>query len=206
ETMQAFADVVRSGKAHYIGVSEWTAEQIRAGHKFAQQMGVPFISNQPQYSALYRTIEAEVIPTCVELGMAQVVWSPMAQGVLSGKYLPGTPPPQGSRALDTASGGADMIARWLNDDVLEAVQKLRPLADDLGITLSQMALAWVLKNPNVATALIGATRPEQIIENVKAAGFELPQAVVDQVDAILKEVAITDPALVAKSTPSARPA
>ena len=129
ETMVAFADVVRSGKALYIGVSEWRAEEIRAAAELARELRVPLISNQPQYSMLWRVIEPEVVPTCRELGMGQIVWSPIAQGVLTGKYLPGQAPPAGSRATDD-KGGADMISRWLEDDVLERVQQLRPIADE----------------------------------------------------------------------------
>src|SRR4051812_41250452 len=181
ETMQAFADVVRAGKALYIGVSEWTAEQIRAGHEVAQQLGVSLVSNQPQYSMLWRIIEDEVVPTCAELGMSQIVFSPIAQGVLTGKYLPGQDYPAGSRATDK-SGGADMIKRWLADDVLTRVQELRPIADDLGLTMAQLAVAWVLQNPNVAAALVGASRPEQVAENVKASGVKLDADVMERID------------------------
>jgi aryl-alcohol dehydrogenase-like predicted oxidoreductase len=168
ETMQAFADVVRSGKALYIGVSEWTAEQIRAGHALAQDLGFQLISNQPQYSALWRVIEAEVVPASKELGISQIVWSPVAQGVLSGKYAPGAPVPAGSRGADE-KGGAQMIQRFLDQpQVLQRVQDLRPIADELGLTLAQLAVAWVLQNDNVAAALIGASRPEQVRENAKA--------------------------------------
>ena len=142
--MQAFADVVRAGKALYIGVSEWTAEQIRAGQELATQMGFRLVSNQPQYSALWRVIEDRVVPTSQELGLGQIVWSPMAQGVLSGKYLPGQEPPAGSRATDD-KGGRQMISRWMRDDVLTAVQALRPIAQDLGLTMPQLAIAWVLR-------------------------------------------------------------
>src|SRR5690348_3058849 len=135
ETMEAFADVVRQGKALYIGVSEWRAEEIRAAHELARELRIPLISNQPQYSMLWRVIESEVIPTCEELGMGQVVWSPIAQGVLTGKYLPGQAPPEGSRATDE-KGGADMIQRFMRDDVLTGVQKLRPVADDLGLSMA----------------------------------------------------------------------
>ena len=172
ETMQAFADVVRQGKALYIGVSEWTAEQIRAGHALAKDLGIQLISSQPQYSMLWRVIEGEVVPTCEELGISQIVWSPIAQGVLTGKYLPGQAPPEGSRAADE-KGGADMISRFMNDDVLTRVQDLKPVADDAGLTMAQLAVAWVLQNPNVAAALVGASRPEQVGENVKAAGVTL---------------------------------
>src|SRR5215470_6224347 len=143
ETMEAFADVVRAGKALYIGVSEWRASEIRAAHDLARELRVPLVSNQPQYNMLWRVIEAEVVPTCEELGVGQIVWSPMAQGVLTGKYLPGQPPPAGSRATDEKSG-ARFIASLLRDDVLTAVQRLRPLADQAGITMAQLAIAWVL--------------------------------------------------------------
>src|SRR5689334_404359 len=158
ETMQAFADVVRAGKALYIGVSEWTADQLRAGHALAKELNIQLISNQPEYSALWRVIEAEVVPTSKELGISQVVWSPVAQGVLSGKYRPGAPLPEGSRATDE-KGGAGAVKRWLTDDVLTRVQELTPIAQELGLTPAQLAVAWVLQNDNVATALIGASRP-----------------------------------------------
>src|ERR1700710_1649672 len=169
ETVQAFADVVRAGKALYIGVSEWTAEQLRAGHALAAELGVQLISNQPQYSMLWRVIEGEVVPASRDLGVSQVVWSPIAQGVLTGKYLPGQQPPSGSRATDE-KGGADMIQRWMRDDVLTRVQALQPVAEELGLSMAQLAIAWVLQNDNVATAIIGASRPDQVHENVKAAG------------------------------------
>ena len=192
ETFQAFADVVRSGKALYIGVSEWTAEQLQAGHALAQQLGVQLISNQPQYSALWRVIEGKVVPTSRELGISQIVWSPLAQGVLTGKYLPGAPVPEGSRATDEKGGGKHFISKFLSDDVLAAVQQLVPVAADLGITLSQLGLAWVLHNDNVAAALIGASRPEQVAENVKASGVELTDDVVAAIDAALAAVTVTD--------------
>ncbi|MFD0262957.1 aldo/keto reductase family protein [Kitasatospora indigofera] len=204
ETMEAFADVVRSGKALYIGVSEWTAEQIRAGHALARELRVPFISSQPQYSALWRVIEAEVVPTCEELGIGQIVWSPIAQGVLSGKYLPGAEPPAGSRATDS-KGGANFVARWLRPDVLEAVQLLRPLAEQAGLSLAQLAVAWVLQNRNVSAAIIGASRPEQVAENVKAAGVTLDEGLLKAIDEILAPVAETDPARTAENAPKSRP-
>ncbi len=194
ETMQAFADIVRQGKALYIGVSEWNAEQLRAGHKLATEMGFQLVSNQPQYSALWRVIEGEVVPTSRELGMSQVVWSPMAQGVLSGKYKPGQPVPDGSRATDK-KGGDKMIERWLNDDVLTAVQKLQPIADGLDITMAQLAIAWVLQNDNVATALIGASRPEQIAPSAEMAGFTLEGDVMKAIDEALSGVVERDPSL-----------
>jgi aryl-alcohol dehydrogenase-like predicted oxidoreductase len=192
ETMQAFADIVRAGKALYIGVSEWTAEQLRAGHALATGLGIQLISNQPQYSMLWRVIEAEVIPTSVELGISQIVFSPVAQGVLTGKYRAGEPLPAGSRATDE-KGGADMIKRWLEDDVLNAVAALEPIAADLGLTTAQLALAWVLNNDNVSSAIIGASRPEQVVSNVKAAGVKLTSDVLDAIDGALGAVAETDP-------------
>ena len=192
ETMQAFADVVRQGKVLYIGVSEWNAEQLRAGHKLAQELNIQLISNQPQYSMLWRVIDAEVVPTSVELGVSQIVWSPVAQGVLTGKYLPGAAPLEGSRATD-AKGGATMISRWMSDEVLTAVQKLRPIADGLGLTMAQLSLAWVLANPNVASAIMGASRPEQVADNVKAAGVKLGADVLAAIDAVTGELAETDP-------------
>jgi aryl-alcohol dehydrogenase-like predicted oxidoreductase len=204
ETMQAFADVVHAGKAHYIGVSEWTADQIRAGHELAQQLGIPLVSSQPQYSMLWRIIEGEVVPTCEELGVGQIVWSPIAQGVLTGKYQPGQDAPAGTRATDT-KGGADMIKRWMSDEVLTRVQQLRPIADELGLSMAQLAVAWVLQNSNVSAAIVGASRPEQVAENVKAAGVTIPQEVMKRIDEALGDVVTSDPAMVAKSTPEQRP-
>ena len=192
ETMQAFADVVRSGKALYIGVSEWTASEIRAGWQMAQDLKIPFVSNQPQYSMLWRVIEAEVVPTSIELGLGQVVFSPIAQGVLTGKYQPGAEPPAGSRA--TAAGGADFIQRWLRDDVLTAVARLKPLADQAGLSLGQLAVAWVLQNDNVSAAIVGASRPEQIQDNAKASGVRLDGDLMKAIDEILDPVTERDPA------------
>jgi aryl-alcohol dehydrogenase-like predicted oxidoreductase len=203
ETMQAFADVVRAGKALYIGVSEWSADQIRAGHALATELGISLVSSQPQYSMLWRVIEDEVVPTCRELGIGQIVWSPIAQGVLTGKYLPGQAPPEGSRATDE-KGGADIIKMWLKDDVLHRVQDLRPVADELGLSLAQLAVAWVLQNDNVSAAIIGASRPEQVAENVKAAGVTIPDDAMKRIEEILGDVATRDPAHVARSTPERR--
>ncbi|HTR71805.1 MAG TPA: aldo/keto reductase, partial [Mycobacteriales bacterium] len=203
ETMEAFADVVRSGKALYIGVSEWTAEQIRAAHALAGELKIPFVSSQPQYSMLYRVIEAEVVPTCAELGIGQVVWSPIAQGVLSGKYRPGEPHPQGSRATDPL-GGADMIRRWLADDVLTAVARLAPIAYDAGLSMAALAVAWVLQNSNVSSAIIGASRPEQVVDNATAAGVRLAPDVLAAIDDALGDLPITDPSLTAQQTPAGR--
>ena len=193
ETMQAFADIVRQGKALYIGVSEWTANQIRDGHALAKELGFQLISNQPQYSMLWRVIEAEVIPTSEELGLSQIVWSPMAQGVLSGKYHPGKPAPEGSRATDT-KGGSRMIERWMSDEVLTGVQQLKPIAAEAGLTMAQLSIAWVLQNENVASAIMGASRPEQIEKNVAAAGVKLDPVIMDKIDAVIGSLAERDPA------------
>lgn len=202
ETMQAFADVVRQGKALYIGVSEWNAEQLRAGQALAKDLGFSLISNQPQYNMLWRVIEAEVVPASEELGISQIVFSPMAQGVLSGKYKPGADLPEGSRATDS-KGGAKMISRWMNDDVLAGVQKLQPIADEAGLTMGQLAVAWVLQNPNVAAAIIGASRPEQVTSNVQAAGVELKPDVLVRIDDAVGSLAERDPAKT--HTPESRP-
>jgi aryl-alcohol dehydrogenase-like predicted oxidoreductase len=203
ETMQAFADVVRAGKALYIGVSEWTADQIRAGHALATELGIGFISNQPQYSALWRVIEGEVVPASRELGISQIVWSPIAQGVLTGKYLPGQAAPEQSRATDET--GATFISRLMGDEVLTAVQDLVPIAADCGITMAQLAVAWVLRNDNVASAIVGASRPEQIADNAEASGVVLDDDVMARVDAALASVAVTDPSMTDAMAPKARP-
>ncbi|RIJ70055.1 aldo/keto reductase [Nakamurella silvestris] len=205
ETMQAFADAVRQGKALYIGVSEWTAEQLRAGHALAKELNIQLISSQPQYSMLWRVIEDEVVPASRELGVSQIVWSPIAQGVLTGKYQPGKPLPAGSRATDD-KGGADMIKRFMSDTVLERVQKLGPIAENLGITMGQLAIAWVLHNDNVAAALVGASRPEQVAENVKAADVTLPDEVLGEIDAALGDIVVRDPAKTSENAPTTRPA
>lgn len=192
ETMLAFADIVRQGKALYIGVSEWSADEITRGAKLAREMNVPFISNQPQYSMLWRVIEEEVVPACEREGLSQIVWSPIAQGVLTGKYLPGQPPPAGSRATDELSG-KNFISRWMSDAVLERVQQLRPLADHAGLTMAQLAIAWVLQNTNVASAIVGATRPDQLDDNVKAANVKLEPELMKAIDDTLDGLIITDP-------------
>ncbi len=205
ETMQAFADIVRQGKALYIGVSEWTAEQLREGHALAKDLGVQLVSNQPQYSALWRVIEGKVIPASEELGISQIVWSPMAQGVLSGKYLPGQPLPEGSRATDDKSGAA-FIKRFMTDEVLTAVQKLKPVAEQAGLTMPQLAIAWVLQNPNVAAALVGASRPQQLEDTVKASGVTLDADTMTAIDDALSGVAETDPENTYEVSPKSRPA
>jgi aryl-alcohol dehydrogenase-like predicted oxidoreductase len=192
ETMLAFADLVRQGTVLYVGVSEWNAEQITRGAALARELNVPLVSNQPQYSALWRVIEAQVVPACEREGLSQIVFSPIAQGVLTGKYKPGAEPPAGSRATDD-KGGANMIARYLRDDVLTRVAALQPIADDLGLSMAQLAVAWVLQNPNVASAIVGASRPEQVAENVKAAGVTLSEDVLTRIDEALGDVVETDP-------------
>ncbi|WNG39566.1 aldo/keto reductase [Archangium violaceum] len=192
ETMQAFADVVRQGKALYIGVSEWTADQIRAGVTLARQLGFQLVSNQPQYSMLWRVIEGQVVPTSEELGVGQIVYSPIAQGVLTGKYKPGQKPPEGSRATDE-KGGSRFVQRFLKDEVLNRVQQLKPVADEVGLSLAQLAVAWVLQNPNVSSAIIGASRPEQVKENVKAVGVKLSGDVMRRIDELLGPVVERDP-------------
>ena len=205
ETMQAFADLVRAGKVLYIGVSEWTVDQLRAGHGLAEDLGFQLISNQPQYSMLWRVIEEEVVPASRELGISQVVWSPIAQGVLTGKYRPGEQPPEGSRATDD-KGGANMIKRWMRDDVLTRVQQLQPIAEEAGLSMAALAVAWVLQNDNVATAIIGASRPEQVHDNAAAAGVRLPEEVLTRIDEILDPVIERDPAKTLDSSPKAREA
>ncbi|MWJ78563.1 aldo/keto reductase [Clavibacter michiganensis subsp. michiganensis] len=203
ETMQAFADVVRQGKALYIGVSEWTPEQLREAHGLSRELGFQLISNQPQYSALWRVIEEEVVPTSKDLGISQIVWSPIAQGVLTGKYKPGQDLPQGSRATDD-KGGADMIKRYMNDDTLTRVQELQPVADELDLSLAQLAVAWVLQNDNVASAIIGASRPEQVHENVKASGVKIPAELLTRIDDALGDVVEKDPSKTSDSSPKGR--
>jgi aryl-alcohol dehydrogenase-like predicted oxidoreductase len=194
---------VRQGKALYIGVSEWTPEQLREAHGLSRELGFQLISNQPQYSALWRVIEEEVVPTSAELGISQIVWSPIAQGVLTGKYKPGQDLPQGSRATDD-KGGADMIKRYMNDDVLTRVQELQPVADELNLSLAQLAVAWVLQNDNVASAIIGASRPEQVHENVKASGVKIPAELLTRIDDALGDVVEKDPSKTSDSSPKGR--
>ncbi|GMT98311.1 aldo/keto reductase family protein [Corallococcus caeni] len=201
ETMLAFADIVRQGKALYIGVSEWTAEQIAAGAKLARELRVPFISNQPQYSMLWRVIESKVIPTSDAEGLGQIVWSPLAQGVLTGKYLPGQPPPANTRA--TTQQGAQFMSRLMSDDVLTRVQQLKPLAQEVGLSLAQLSVAWVLQNKSVASAIIGASKPEQVLDNVKATGVKLDAELLRRIDAILGPVVERDPAQT--TSPTRRP-
>jgi 1-deoxyxylulose-5-phosphate synthase len=188
ETMDALTEVVQSGKARYLGFSEWTAPQIQAS------LDLPnvekFVSSQPQYSMLWRVPEAEVIPVCAANGISQIVWSPLAQGILTGKYRPGEAPPPGSRAADERSNFS--LGRFFNDETLGAVQLLRPIADGLGVTLAELALAWVLREPNVASAIVGASRPEQVEQNVAASGIRLDDATLAAVDDVLADVVRTD--------------
>ena len=202
ETMRAFDDLVRAGKVLYVGVSEWDADQIRRAVEIADRMGFDrLVSNQPQYSMLYRVIEAEVVPTSVELGLGQVVWSPIAQGVLTGKYLPGQPPPAGSRATDPTSG--HFTERLRTDAILTAVQHLKPLAEQAGLSMAQLAVAWVLQHDFISSAIIGATRPEQVRDNVGASGVRLEDDLMAAIDTVLADVVITDPRLTV--SPPARP-
>ncbi len=203
ETMQAFADVVRQGKALYIGVSEWTADQLRAGHRLAGELGFQLVSNQPQYSMLYRVIEPEVVPASRELGIGQVVFSPIAQGVLTGKYKPGQPPPQGSRATDP-NGGSDFIKRLLKDDLLTKIQDLAPVAADEGLSMAQLAVAWVLQNDNVSTAITGGSKPEQVTDNAAAADRKLSAETLSRIDEVLGDAVERDPGLTAQTSPKSR--
>jgi len=203
ETLGAFDDLIRSGKVLYIGFSEWNAKQIAAALKIQDEKGYyRFISSQPQYSMLWRVIESQVVPLSEKEGIGQIVWSPIAQGVLSGKYLPGKKAPAGSRATDK-KGGANMISRFMNEDILSAVQKLIPIAKKVDLTPAQLAIAWVLQNPNVSSAIIGASKPSQIKENAKASGVKLDKSIMAEIDAALAGVITTDPALTVSPTPRA---
>ncbi len=203
ETLRAFEDLVRQGKALYIGVSEWRAEEIAAALRIAGQMGFDrIVSNQPQYNMLWRVIESEVIPLCEKEGIGQIVFSPVAQGVFTGKYRPGEQPPAGSRATDQA-GGANFISRWMRDSLLARVQQLKPIADEAGLSMAQLAVAWTLQNPDVSSAIIGATRPEQVRENVKASGVKLDAGLLERIDEVLGDDIERDPARTA--SPASRP-
>jgi aryl-alcohol dehydrogenase-like predicted oxidoreductase len=187
ETMEALTDVVREGKARYIGFSEWTAAQIQAALDLTPR-AQKFVSSQPQYSLLYRVAEREVIALSAANGISQIVWSPLGQGVLTGKYRPGEPPPEGTRMTSRLMGG--MMDRYRDDDVLAAAQRLRPVADGLGVTMAQLALAWVLREPNVASAIVGASRPEQVEENAAASGIELDEATLRAIDDAVGDVVV----------------
>jgi len=203
ETLRAFDDLIRAGKVLYVGVSEWRAEEIAAALRIAAEMGLDrIVSNQPQYNMLWRVIEPEVVPLCEREGLGQIVFSPIAQGILTGKYRPGAAPPAGSRATDEKSG-ARFISRWLNDPVLTAVSGLPALAAEAGLTPAQLAVAWVLHNPTVSAAIVGATRPEQVKDNVGAAGVELDADLLRKIDDLLADVITRDPART--ESPSKRP-
>ena len=203
ESLSAFDDLIRQGKVMYIGFSEWNAEQINSAIKIQDARGYNrFISSQPQYSMLWRVIESKVDQVCRTEGIGHIVWSPIAQGALTGKYLPGAKPPKGSRATDK-KGGANMISRWMNDEVLTAVQQLKPIADHEGLTLAQLAVAWVLQNPNVSSAIIGATKPSQIKENVKASGVKLSSETMKAIDSVLGKLPEKDPAKTVSPQPRA---
>jgi aryl-alcohol dehydrogenase-like predicted oxidoreductase len=182
ETMEALAEVVRSGKARYLGFSEWTPEQIRAGLEAAPD-GIEFVSSQPQYSMLWRVPEGEVFDVCAENGISQIVWSPLAEGILTGKYPPGSPPPADSRAASDEMGS--FIKSRLDDETLEAVQRLQPIAEGEGLSMPQLALAWILRREEVASAIIGASRPEQVHQNIEASGVELSEDVLGAIDEAL---------------------
>jgi aryl-alcohol dehydrogenase-like predicted oxidoreductase len=192
ETLRAFDDLVRQGKVHYVGVSEWTAEQIEDGLRLADDMGFDrLVSNQPQYSMLWRVIEAEVVPLCQREGVSQIVWSPLAQGVLTGKYLPGGQDvPTGSRATGPEGGEMSWLLR---DEVLEPVQSYAELCREAGYSPASVALAWVLRNENVSSAIVGASRPEQIVENVKALDIELEPDFVAALEKVLEPTTLFDP-------------
>jgi aryl-alcohol dehydrogenase-like predicted oxidoreductase len=201
ETLQAFDDLVRQGKVHYIGVSEWTADQIADALRIADDMGFDrIVSNQPQYSLLWRVIEAEVVPLCEKEGIGQIVWSPLAQGVLTGKYLPGQPPPAGSRATGVEG---EEISWLLRDEVLEPVAQFTELARAAGHSPATVALAWVLSNPNVSSAIVGASRPEQLVENVKALDVELDDDLLRAIDEVLEPTVLRDPGFT--HSPNPRP-
>ena len=193
ESLSAFDDLIRAGKVHYIGFSEWNASQIKSALSIQDARGYNrFVSNQPQYSALWRVIEAEIVPLSVKEGIGQIVFSPMAQGVLTGKYVPGKKAPIGSRATNK-TGGANMIKGWLREEVLEAVQNLKPIANEVGLTMSQLSIAWVLQNPNVSSAIMGATKPSQVKENAKASGVKLEAEVMKAIDKALGNLPERDP-------------
>src|SRR3984957_20084486 len=202
ETLRAFDDLVRQGKVLYIGVSEWRAEEIAAALRIAGEMGLDrIVSNQPQYNMIWRVIESEVIPLCEKEGIGQVVFSPIGQGILTGKYRPGEPVPAESRATDPSGSG--FIKRFMDDSLLARVQELRDVADEAGLTMAQLAVAWTLQNPNVSAAIVGATRPEQVLDNAGASGVRLDEGLLRRIDDILGPEIITDPALT--SSPPSRP-
>ncbi|MFE4080542.1 aldo/keto reductase family protein [Paenarthrobacter sp. YIM B13468] len=192
ETMQAFADIVRAGKALYIGVSEWTPDEIRAGARLAKELGIGLISNQPQYSMLWRVIEEEVVPTSEELGLGQICWSPLAQGVLTGKYIPGKGAPTDSR-FTSEDGTLKDDHKFMRPEVLEKVQELQPIAKEAGLSMAALAVAWVLQNNNVAAAIVGASKPEQLVDNVTAVGVKLDAELLHRIDQVLEPVIERNP-------------
>ena len=203
ESLSAFDDLIRQGKVSYIGFSEWTADQIASALKIQDARGYNrFISSQPQYSMLWRVIESKVDPLCRNEGIGHIVWSPIAQGVLTGKYKPGKKAPSGSRATDK-KGGADMISRFMKNDVLSAVAKLEPIAREVGLTMAQLAVAWVLQNKNVSSAIIGASKPSQIKENIKASGVKLDLEIMSKIDQVLGSLPERDPAKTVSPNPRA---
>jgi aryl-alcohol dehydrogenase-like predicted oxidoreductase len=191
ETVEALQQVVASGKARFVGFSEWMPEQIQT----AIDIAGPdlFVSSQPQYSMLWRASEAEVFPLCAANGISQIVWSPLAQGLLTGKYRPGQAPPADSRAASSEMGA--FMAPLMSDEVLEAVDRLRPIADQAGLSMTEMALAWVLRRPELASAIVGASRPEQIHANVEASGIELTADTLSAIDEALGDVPVKQPTL-----------
>jgi len=200
ETLRAFDDLIRAGKVLYVGFSEWKASEIAQALAIAKEMGLDkFISSQPQYSMLWRVIESEVDPLCRDNGIGHIVWSPMAQGVLTGKYLPGQPLPEGTRA--TSAEGAQFMHRLLHDDLLEAIQNLRPIAQDAGLTMGQLAIAWVLANQNVSAAIVGASRPEQVTEAIGASGVKLSVDVLTAIDEALEGFIQSDASLTQSPVP-----
>jgi aryl-alcohol dehydrogenase-like predicted oxidoreductase len=193
ETLRAFDDLVRQGKVLYIGVSEWRAEEIAAALEIAGRLGLDrIVSSQPQYNMIWRVIESDVVPLCEKEGIGQIVWSPIAQGVLTGKYRPGEAPAAGTRATDPS--GSQFMSELLSDEVLNRVELLRPIAAEAGLSMAQLAVAWVLQNQNVSAAIIGATRPEQVRENVQASGVVLEASLLKRIDEALAPVIVRDPA------------
>jgi aryl-alcohol dehydrogenase-like predicted oxidoreductase len=203
ESLRAFDDLIRQGKVNYIGFSEWSAEQISTALEIQKKNGFDrFVSSQPQYSMLWRVIESKVDPLCRKEGIGHIVWSPLAQGALTGKYLPGKKPPAGSRATDK-KGGANMISRWMRDDILQAIQDLKPIAKEENMTLGQLALAWCLTNENVSSVIMGASKPAQVKENIKVVGKKLAPAVMEAIDKVLGNLPEVDPAKT--TSPNPRP-
>jgi aryl-alcohol dehydrogenase-like predicted oxidoreductase len=203
ETLSAFDDLIRQGKVHYIGVSNWKHTEIQDALKIQDDKGYNrIVSNQPSYSAIYRVIEAKIVPLCEREGISQIVYSPLAQGVLTGKYQPGKKIPADSRGANKNNNGQFMQG-MMNDDFLGHVAKLQPIADAHGITMSQLALAWILSNPNVASAITGGTKPKQVTENAKGSGIKLEAAVIKEINAVLKPITKTDPNLMTSPNPRA---